>query len=278
MNILVVVEHTRFKRKLAKEVGRLAANTWANITLLGHLPQFVPQFEEEEPAELQENIFRYREAICNSFPDESCPYPIKWSEKWQKKGQSLFITTDSGHKFLDLIVINHQKNLKVISLVRNKTIDLLILGDQSDYRSALVAGAMEAAGSVLVIKGTEDPQQIVCCLDHDQVSHNSLEMINQIITLYNAELKIVGFSDGGRNQSRIESCLQHLLNYYSKLKVTPWLELVDASIMVQFLIQEAQKNLVALQCSKKSIGSGFILGEKEIVLLKKAVFPVLLMY
>jgi hypothetical protein len=273
MNILVVVENSGFNRKLAKEVGRLAANTWANITLLGYLPSF----QEKALRTLQENIIRYREAILTSFPEDSSPYPQSWSEKWQEKGENLFIASDSGQKFLDLIVSKFKKNLGCLSGIRKKRIDLLILGNRSDYQSPLVARVMETDGSLLVVKGTEDPQQIVCCLDHDQVSHNSLEMINQLVTLYGAELKIVGFAKGGQNQNRIESCLQGLLNYYSVMKITPWLELVDASIKAQFLVQESQKNLVALWCEKKNANHGSMLGREEIAFLKEAATSVLVL-
>ncbi len=274
MNILVIVESTGFNKKLAKEVGRLAANTWANITLLGYLPKLV----KEKSRTLQENIIKYRDEILSCFSDEGSPYPRIWSEEWQNKDQSLVMPMESAQKRLDLIIVKAEDDLNIISFLRSKPVDLLIFGDQADFQSPVIAGTMEVAGSLLVIKGIKDPHQVVCCLDHDQIHHNSLDIINQLVTLYNAELKIVGFSNGGQNQKKIEACLQYLLNYYSNLKVTPWLELVDASIKAQFLVKESQKKLVALGYEKKSGGGGTPIGREEIAFLGKAGSSVLLLH
>lgn len=273
MNILVVVENVGFNRKLAQEVGRLAVNTWANVTLLGYLPQFV----KEESRKLQENIIKYREEVLSCFSAGAHPYSRRWSEKWQKKNQSLALPMESGQKSLDLIIVKIVDNLDIVSFLRNKPVDLLVLGDPSDYQSPVIAGVMKVAGSLLVIKGMEDPHQVVCCLDHDQIRHSSLEIINQLVTLYNTELKIVGFTNGGQNQKKIEACLQDLLSYYSNLKVTPWFELVDASIKAQFLVKESHKNLVALGFEKESSYSGSLLSREEITFLREAESSVLLL-
>jgi hypothetical protein len=274
MNILVIVENGGFNRILAKEVGRLAANTWANITLLGYLPQFLG----DELQLLQENSMKYRQEVFSCFSAEGNPYPRICSENWQQKDQSLVMPMESGQKRFDLIIVKAEDDLNIVSFLRSKPVDLLILGDQSDFQSPVIAQAMEVAGSLLMIKGSKDPRQIVCCLDHDQIRHTSLEIINQLVTLYNAELKIVGFSNGGQRQKKIEACLQYLLNYYSRLKVTPWLELVDASIKTQFLLKESQKKLVALGCEKKKGFNNSLIGREEIVFLGEAGSSVLLLH
>ena len=274
MNILVIMENGGFNRILAKEVGRLAANTWANITLLGYLPQFLG----DELQLLQENSMKYRQEVLSCFTDEGNPYPRIYSEKWQKNDQSLVLPMESGQKRLDLIIVKAEDDLNVVSFLRSKPVDLLILGEQSDFQSPVIVGAIEVAGSLLMIKGMKDPHQIVCCLDHDQIRHTSLEIINQLVTLYSAELKIVGFSNGGQSQKKIEACLQYLLNYYSNLKVTPWLELVDASIKTQFLLKESQQKLVALGCEKKSGYNTALIGREEIAFLREARSSVLLLH
>jgi len=250
MNILVAIDVHHFDRRLAREVGRLAANTWANITLLGTLSGTRPK----SLGKFQQNLLNYRKTILDSFPAESSgPYNGKNINTWERAADgSVTAKTCTGQKRLELLLTKGVLDRELVKVGQRQAIDLLVFGEAMHIDSLLYTAATEAAYSVLVVKGAGDPGQIVCCLDHEHVTHKSLEMINQLVTLYNADLKIVGFANSGEERAWIESRLEQLLNYYSNLQLTPWLEVVDGSIMPQFIFQEAKKNMVAIWVEKSS--------------------------
>ena len=47
----------------------------------------------------------------------------------------------------------------------------------------------------MVVKKEFRIDQIVCCLDQDNVTQSSMELINQLLTIHRAGLTLVGFTD-----------------------------------------------------------------------------------
>jgi len=111
----------------------------------------------------------------------------------------------------------------------------------------------EALCSVLVVKEEKKVNRIVCCLDHDKVSQQSLEMINQLVTLYQGELEIVGLTEGEELKVEVEKKMDAILRYYTARQIKPLIEVVQVSALDSFISQEAQWGLMALWMGKKSI-------------------------
>jgi len=135
----------------------------------------------------------------------------------------------------------------------------------------------QAPCSVLIVKENKTPEQIVCCLDHDYITQNSLELINQMVTLYNAELKIVGVSEGGTLKVKVENTMKNLFMYYLKQDVPLWLEVIDSSIFPTFVNQISQNNLIAIWLGPKSFLKKFFPDEKIATLINNAPSSVLLL-
>ncbi len=250
MNILVVTDSRFFDQRLAREIARLAANSWANITLLGT----ITDAKAHKIDELQQNLVNYQQAILDLFPvgSNAIDKPKKIS-RWQKTGDRFVLTSpDSIPKRLELVLIQGDLIREIYLFSNRHPLDLLVLGGDINNDSLLVAAATEAADAVLVVKGIKAPKQIVCCLNHEHVTPNSLKLISRLVTLYNTRLKIVGFSNGHEERTLIESKLVELLHYFNTRKLTPWLEMVDASIMPRFILQESEENLVAIWVKKNS--------------------------
>ena len=276
MNILVVTDSRFFDQRLALEIGRLAANTWANITLIDTLFAFKGKTSND----FQPNLLNYRQAILDFFPVEnSCPYGPKNIDTWlkDKDGTSL-ISPESAPKRLTLTCIQKDVIREIYLFSKRQSLDLLLLGGNMTLKPLLVAAATEASGSVLVVKGPPDPQQIICCLNHEHVTQTSLEMINQLVTIYDAGLKIIGFSNGEDERIKIELILKRLLHYYTNLKLTPWLEMVDLSIMSQFIIQQSKNNLIAFWVDKKSSPKSLFTEDKIMSLIFGSSSSVLLLH
>jgi len=276
MNILVVTDSRYFRQQLAREVGRFAANTWANITLLGTLSAF----DKNKFDYSQQCLLNYRQEILNFLPVESDRTSIQKSIlAWQKNGDRFtLISPDSWQKRLELVLIDGNIIQEIHFFSKRHALDLLVLDGYSNLNPLLLEAATEASGCVLVAKGATDPNQIVCCLSHEHISQNSLEMINQLTTLYNAALKFVGFSNRENERMHIEILLKQLLHYYNDLNLTPWLEMVDVSIMPQFIVQQSKKNLVAISVEKNSSCNGLFTQEGLMSLISNTPSSVLLLY
>ena len=110
-----------------------------------------------------------------------------------------------------------------------------------------------AGCSVLVVKEEKTPQMIVCCLDHDTVTQASIELINQLVTLYGAELEIVGVTDLMKGlPSDVDRRMAKILAYYTDQGIKAWIKSVDADSLKSFVDQAAEHNLVALWMGKES--------------------------
>ena len=82
MKILVAVDQNPYSAHAVSEVAKLAANTWANVSLLGVLSKDRCQKNSADagvlsvPADnpLIEALFTHRKAFLSSFKGRECPY------------------------------------------------------------------------------------------------------------------------------------------------------------------------------------------------------------
>ena len=251
MKIIVAVDSNPYSGHVAHEVGKLAVNTWADITIIGVLSPTEDTTVARET--LKEQLVKYRRIILDSYTSDSCPYNRDAVEQWEQTEDGYSTArTGGGLKQLQLLIAKGSAAQEILLYNQRSESDLIVISCDKDLGCSWQSGkvpmkvATEASCSVLVVKETKEPEQVVCCLDHDHVTQYSLEMINQLVTLYGAELKIVGISDSDSLKENIEQKMQQLLEYYNNIKLTPWLEVVDGATMPSFISMESQKNLVAL--------------------------------
>ena len=106
---------------------------------------------------------------------------------------------------------------------------------------------------MLVIKENKQPQMIVCCLDHDTVTQASIELINQLVTLYRVELEIIGVTEETTGlKADVDRRMARILAYYTSRNIKAWVRLVDAPSLKKFIDQSAEKNLMAVWTGKHS--------------------------
>lgn len=272
MKILVAVDKNPYSSHVVGEVAKLAANTWANVSLLGVQSKIASKDKIRDiktgfrkiDGPLPDALFAYREDFLGHFKEEDCPYAKReFSNKLVevKKGIWEEIDMSKGAK----------KNLRIRLRIGNPAKEILAEGieEESDL---IILGcdnskgciwenvvnvprkvASDATCSVLVIKKEEKVRRIICCLDHDRVSQQSLEMINQMVTLHGAKLTIVCLTEGEGLKTEVEKKLDNILRYYLSRSIEPWVELVDLSSLDSFIAREARWGLMALWMGKKSI-------------------------
>ncbi len=265
MRILVAVDKNSYSAHIAGEAARLAANTWADISILGIQSKGKDRNNQTGmDKSLSDILFAYRDKFLDCFAEEDCPYSRhgfhnKLSEVrkgiWEETAAS-----KGAKKNLKVRIRTGNPVKEILAEANEEESDLIVLGCDSSNNCAWENAASlpqkianDAACSVLVVKKEERVRRIVCCLDHDRTSQESLEMINQMVTLYGAKLTIVGLTENETLKQDVEKKLDNILRYYLARDIEPWIELVEISSLDSFIAREANRRLMALWMGKKSI-------------------------
>ncbi len=282
MRILVAVDSNPYSSYVVHEVGKLAINTWSDITLLGVVPP--KEMKKIEESEMASTLLDYREIITSYYPKEQCPYSREDISKFSRIGNNVFVATGKGGlKTLKIVIRKGSWTEEILKQASEDESTLIIMGcnktNKCKWNGEDVPArvANHAPCSVLIVKETKNPEQIVCCLDHDHITQTSLELINQLVTLYKAELKVVGVSQGESLKVKVENTMKQLLMYYLKQNIPLWLEVVDSSVFPTFVNQMSQKNLIALWLGPKSFLRKLFPDEKVTTLINHAPSSVLLL-
>jgi nucleotide-binding universal stress UspA family protein len=272
MRILVAVDQNPYSAYAVHQVAGLAMNTWADITLLGLHPKKRTPAERTasnsgrrkiDPA-LCEVMHTYRDSFLSHFQDEASPYTQLTFEYeliqiepnlWQE-----FYVGRSSRKDFNVSIRLGNPAKEILVEARQDGSDLIVLGCErgqacfwEEWGNVPQKVAASAACPVWVIKKEKDIKKILCCLDHDRVSQESLEMISQMVTLHGAELEIVGLTEGDSLPKNVERKLDTILKYYTAQKIWPRIELVKISSLENFVSQEGRWGLMALWMGEKSI-------------------------
>lgn len=272
MKILLAVDQHPYSAHAVGEVAQLAANTLANVGILGISSKSTelvknPASEPTLPTpagELPEVLFSLRRQFLSQFNIADCPYvqteaPVALSEV--KKGQFEALPyAEPAPKTLTVRMRTGSPAKEILAEAREQDCDLIVLGcDDSSGCGWGVAPdlprkvATDAACSVLVVKQRKPIHRIMCCLDHNRISQPSLEMINQLVTLHKAQLTIVGLTGNTTLKADVEQKMESILRYYNARHIDPWIELVAIDALDAYIAQESGWGLMALWMGKQSI-------------------------
>jgi len=296
MRILVAVDQNPYSARAVAQVAILAKNTWADVTLLGVQPRTASKSESSDLSSsrwhldhpLAKALRGYREKFLAHFAEEDCPY----------------LQRDFGYELIEIrkgvweelyVAKSAKKNLKtrirfgnpvkeILAESQEEESDLITLGCDhtkgctwKDGTSVPQKVVNDASCSVLVIKQEKKVERVVGCLDHHDVSQQSLEMINQMVTLHQAELDIVGLTGGEGLGEEVENKMITILRYYTARHIQPRIKQVEISSLASFIDHEAQRSLVALWMGKESMLKKVFLQSKVNKLIKMSKSSVLVL-
>lgn len=274
MKILAVLDLSREHSFLLKEVARLAANTWADVTLLGIEPEAIspsqPLFTKEdrrtEDHPLVKSLRESRNMFLDHFGEEGSPYlhTVVTSELVEVESgfyEDLQVCRGSIKKLNSRLRPGNPARA-ILEEARYSQCDLIVVENASSVDGRNLTKyvkkvVLETDISVWIVAKSKKPRRIVACLDHDNVSQPSLELINQIVTLYSADLEVVGLTTKDVLADDVDHKMGEIVKYYAANKIKALVRLVEDSRLETFATQAAQGNLVALWLGKTSLLSRF---------------------
>jgi hypothetical protein len=264
MRILTVFDVQSYSEGIVTEVAKLAANTWADITMLAVQPDKSGTGSPDK--HLAETLRDYRRIFIEQFSGNDLPYGEAADETnftftndcWQLGGPG---PKGRGRKKLIVKIRRGDTVKEILAEAKDQESDLIVLGctkgldcqwsGEIDLPQKI---AKRAACSVLVIKEKTLPDTIVCCLDQVHVSQASLEMINQIVTLHQAELKLIGLTGTKTiNQNEVEHKMAEILRYYTARKISAWIKLVSLDTLEEYVARASREGMIGLWIGKKSL-------------------------
>ena len=268
MRILVAVDQHPYSSHVLKDVAKLAGNTWADVTLLGVGPKASDirrsSNRKRTKHPLSEKLKNYRQKFHDHFAKEESPYEKRscsyefvevdrgiWEELFVCRGnrKDLKVVLRSGNPVKEILAQSQEDDSDLIALGCYKKGDCQWQGTANLPQKV----ANNATCSVLVVKQEKSIRKIVCCLDQENISQKSIEMINQMVTLYQTELEIVGLTDGSAVRPLVEKNLDAILKYYKARKIKAWINLVDVVSLPSFISKEASRSMMALWMGEHSL-------------------------
>ncbi|WP_022664748.1 universal stress protein [Desulfospira joergensenii] len=255
MRILFAADEHPYSLTAMPQVERLGENTWADITILG----------VEKKSAIDTTLKAYHNSFMDHFDPEALPYSPGRNNKNLQGGIRKQIKTR---------VRRGDPAKEILEEARQMGSDLIVMGcseKKCDWQGAgdiPLKVARNADCSVLIIKAEKKIRRVLCCLDHTNITQASLEMINQMVTLFHSGLEIVVLTDGRKMDKKLGAKLSALLKYYVARNIYPSIETVKLSSLERFVSQQARWGLMALWMGKKSIFESVFPSSKVSRLLK----------
>ncbi len=257
MRILFAADEHSYSANALPQVALLGKNTWADITLLlinskdSPVPSDTSGISCSKTSPVNRMMETYHQQLLGFLDPITSPYLQAQSDGSAKTGfrKQIFTRLRRGSPARE-----------ILEEAKKDGSDLIVIGCSTQKNctwkesgNVPLKVAKDADCSVMVIKEEKKINKVLCCLDHDNISQKSLEMISQMITLFQADLDIVVLTKNETIQEKIEEKLFWLINYYSTKNIFPYIELVKLASLETFISQEARWGLIAMWMGKKSI-------------------------
>jgi nucleotide-binding universal stress UspA family protein len=296
MRILAAVDQYSYSVVAVEAAAKLALNTWADVTLIGVSPQLMSK--RSRSGELsatrsfdqsfKDAVRRYREHFLSYFKGEDSPYEQqrcgyefievekgKWEELYVCRSlrKDLKVRIRQGKPAAEILAESFEEGTDLIVVACDQALNCTWHGT-ADLPQKI---ANDATCSVLVVKEKPKINRMVCFLDHDRISQESLEMINQMVTLHHVELELVGVTTGEALRVEVEKKMDLIMRYYSARNIKSLIKLVEIADFETYIKQEAQGSLVAFWMGKKSMFEKFLPRKKVGQLIKASESSVLIL-
>jgi nucleotide-binding universal stress UspA family protein len=269
MKIIFAADQHPYSEFALNEVIRLVINTWADVSVVGTIslakkkgPSWAMPLESGHA--LHTALHRYRESFFHGWDQEDHPYAMRnWGYEWFSLGrgrwEEVLVCRGGKREFkVRLRVGDAAQELLAESTAEGS--DLIVLGCTAGARCVWEGSGEvpqrvvnEADCSVFLVKERKPINRIVACLDQSYISQDSLEMINQVASLYGAGLELIGLSQEGAMKKDVYRRLIEIGDYYEDRQIQVTTSLTDIAEFEAFIAHELKHDLLALWMGKKSL-------------------------
>jgi nucleotide-binding universal stress UspA family protein len=267
MRILFAADEHPYSAHALKKVIELARHTWADVTLLSVLPsqsalQGDSMLPSQDPQVLA--LRRYREEFLNALGGSDSPYAQdRWDHEWipLRNGSWEDIKVCRGaKKDVKTRIRAGNADTEILNEADKDGSGLIVLGcskgGQCEWKESAatprkVAG--NAACSVLLAQEDKTIQRILACIDQISVSQESLEMINQLVSIHDAQLELVGMTQDGGAKSEAYTRLIQIGDYFSDKGIPVNARLAEQSTFESVISTNTGQDLLAFWMGKKSL-------------------------
>jgi nucleotide-binding universal stress UspA family protein len=266
MRILFAADEQPYSAFALTELTKLAMNTLADVTILG-VQSGSPSSQPVSP-DLNLALNKYRETFLNSWEGEGSPYAMNtWEYEWLPVREGVWeqrLVCKSSKKECRVHLRAGNPLTAIQTEAREDGSDLIVLGC-SGGGECLWSGipgvpqkvAADAGCSVLLVKEEQPISRIQAYLDQTYISQESLEILNQMTSIHQAELEIIGVNPESGMKKEVYTRLIELGDYYQDRGINIQTRLVELADLSDQSIQEGRQDLLALWLGKKSILSHF---------------------
>lgn len=257
MKILIALDTKSYSQKILKDVARLAENTLADLVFLG-----VQDKKNSHPQEeLTSALRKYQQDVYSHFSPEELPYAEFNDSKLQPISKGTWSVSAQGMKGFTLRIASGGIAKQIVATASELECDLIILGcsgkpgcEWDGEMNVPLRVTKDASCSVLVIKQARAAKQIVSILDQSFVSQDSLEMVNQLVTIHDAGLKIIGIKEKKTTkEDALERRMIELLKYYNEREINVWVKLLESAYVKEYVTNSSKEAIVALWMGKQSL-------------------------
>ncbi len=257
MKMLLVVDTEKYSTAAAYVAAKMAINTWADVTILGIQEEPLRQSPTRLP--LLDSLYIYQHFFTSA---EETPYQSGAPETVEQVDKGLWkvkFFPPCGQKKLELLIRKGDLQDEILKQVDEDQTDFLVMGcaNEGEFQWNGMVNlpekiANKAPCNILIVKKREIPKSVVVCLDHDYISQESLEIINQLVTIFQAELTIVGIIRPKGLKENVQEKMNQVLQYYTNLNVRAWIRLVEEDSLSEFIANASKKSIVGLWLGKKT--------------------------
>jgi len=267
MRILFAADAHPYSAHALKKVIELARHTWADVTLLSVLPA-QPALQGDislPPQDPQvQALRRYREEFLESLGGPDSPYSLeRWDHEWipLRNGSWEDIKVCRGaKKDVKVRIRTGNADTEILNEAEKDGSGLIVLGCSKGGQCVWNASAAtprkvagNAACSVLLAKEDKPIRRILACIDQISVSQESLEMINQLVSIHGAQLELVGLTQDGGAKSEAYTRLIQIGDYFSDKGIPVNARLAEQSKFESVISTNTGQDLVAFWMGKKSL-------------------------
>jgi nucleotide-binding universal stress UspA family protein len=262
MKILFAGDEHPYSAYALNEVIRLAMNTWADVTLMAVATGETPAPRPDHP--LVKALQGYRDLFLKSADVEGSPYSRKeWRYDWlpmKSGGWEELLVCRGGKRDVRVCFRAGNAAQEIVAQAREEETDLLVLGC-TQGQDCIWQGAApvpqkvvgDADCSVLLVKEEQPINRILACLDQSYISQESLELINQMATIHQAGVELIGMSQSGDMKKDVYRRLIEIGDYYEDRQIKVNTQLTDIGDFESLVANELKQDLLALWLGRKSL-------------------------